>query len=108
MKATDDELLKLAAKSAGYEFYDVSLLGGIRLWGSGRGQTAGQEGRPVFYFDSLQDDGDAFRMALARPGIDLTMVVTEAWQATNDAEQRASFDRRAITTTMAKVGKGFR
>jgi len=106
MKMTDHELLEFAARAAGYEFYDVSLLGGIRLWGPGRGQTTGQGGRPVSYFDSLQDDGDALRLALARPGLDLTMIITEAWQATDDADQRASFVRRAITTTMARIGKG--
>ncbi|MDM9556036.1 hypothetical protein QU926_20700 [Pseudomonas asiatica] len=58
------ELLELAAKAAGYEFYDISLYGGVRLYGEGREQTISSDGRPVFYWDPITDDGDAFRLAV--------------------------------------------
>jgi len=73
---TDEELLKYAAKAAGYEICDSSLLGGTRVYGKGRNQELSPDGRKVFHWSPLYNDGDAFRLALSRPGIDLTQ---SAW-----------------------------
>ncbi|AYN15487.1 hypothetical protein CHR29_10175 [Pseudomonas monteilii] len=103
MTMTDREMLGLAAKAAGYvvRWYDDSLA---------YGPTFGIEvepGNPSGFepWNPLEDDGDAFRLALCRPGLDLTWVITEAWQASDDEAERAAYVRRAITETLARIGK---
>ena len=56
---TDIELLKLAAKAAGYD--------GLGMWDEKRGYLWDGEG---WTFDPLRDDGDALRLAV-KLGIDL-------------------------------------
>ena len=103
MAMTDQELLGLAAKAAGYvvRWYDDSLA---------YGPTYGIEvepGNPSGFepWNPLEDDGDALRLALSRPGLDLTWVITEAWQASDDEAGRAAYVRRAITETLARIGQ---
>lgn len=61
----NQKLLEMAAKAAGYEFYDVSLRGGVRLYGTGRDQSTGSDGRATFYWNPFDDDADAFRLVVA-------------------------------------------
>ncbi|PEI10786.1 hypothetical protein CRM86_23895 [Pseudomonas putida] len=103
MTMTDREMLELAAKAAGYvvRWYDDSLA---------YGPTFGIEvepGNPSGFepWNPLEDDGDALRLALSRPGLDLTWVITEAWQASDDEAGRAAYVRRAITETLARIGQ---
>lgn len=102
---SDKQLMELAAKAAGYEICDYSLLNGMRLYGKGRNQEVAADGRKVFLWSPLYNDGDAFRLALSRPGIDLTLIMTDAWQVSDDLLDRAEYTRRVITTTFAKIGQ---
>lgn len=58
----DSELLELAAKAAGYELQDHTV-SGDGLWLYGDGKSRGDDGRSIFFWSPLNDDGDAFRLA---------------------------------------------
>ncbi|HDS1723407.1 hypothetical protein NPS53_07390 [Pseudomonas putida] len=96
---SEQRLLELAAKAAGmappYDEHGV-----FSAW----------VGDPVHghWWDPLNDDGDALRLALCRPGLDLTWVITEAWQAADDVAERAAYVRRAITETLARIGQAMK
>jgi len=100
---TDIELLKLAAKAAGYDW--------LGMWDEKRGYLWDGEG---WSFDPLRDDGDAFRLAV-KLGIDI------GWFGVNKAEKAGvalvhedvvdlggdpyAATRRAIVRAAAKIGE---
>lgn len=57
----DRELLELAAKAAGYEIQDHTVLGD-GLWIYGEGKSLSEEGRSIFFWSPLNDDADALRL----------------------------------------------
>ena len=100
---TDLELLKLAAKAAGYD--------GLGMWDEKRGYLWDGEG---WSFDPLNDDGDAFRLAV-KLGIDI------GWFGVNKSEKSGvafvhedvvdlcgdpcAAVRRAIVCAAAEIGE---
>jgi hypothetical protein len=87
--ARDRELLELAAKAAGYSPCRVTndgviLLRGIRV-----------------KWKPLDDDGDALRLAVAIPGLDLKWIIAAAWQAHDSQPERNAYVRRKIVEIAA-------
>lgn len=104
----DRELLEMAAKAAGIEGldFDYAQREGHGLYFGPRLQPAsGIQAMCHRYWRPLEDDGDALRLALSCPGLDLKWVITEAWQAADDEAERAAYVRRAITETLARIGQ---
>jgi hypothetical protein len=113
---SDRELLELAAKAGGIEYDGIDDNGcRIGFWGDGWG--GGYK-----YWNSLQSDGDALRLA-ARLNIDIVWeahgpefdLVTHVWcssrmQALGAVEsvdvQGDAALRRAITRAAAEIGRG--
>jgi len=58
----DRELLELAAKAAGYELHDHTILGD-GVWLYGEGESKSEDGRTIFFWSPLADDGDALRLS---------------------------------------------
>lgn len=103
---TDRELLELAAKEAGYKvrwhdrwecFVHVSPQNI-----DNPPTVAGQ--RQVF--SPLTDDGDALRLAVMIPGLNLQWIISEAWQAHDTHGKRMEYVRRAIVRAAAAIGGG--
>ena len=99
---TDIELLKLAAKAAGYD--------GLGMWDEKHGYLWDGEG---WSFDPLRDDGDAFRLAV-KLGIDIGW----GWDENNKPGVVLNYEhvvdlggdpyaatRRAIVRAAAEIGR---
>ena len=99
---TDIELLKLAAKAAGYD--------GLGMWDEKRGYLWDGEG---WSFDPLRDDGDALRLAV-KLGIDIGW----GWDENNKPSVVLIYEhvvdlggdpyaatRRAIVRAAAEIGR---
>lgn len=89
----DKKLLELAAKAAGYTPTRVTddgvvLMRGIRV-----------------NWKPLDDDGDALRLAVALPSLDLKWVIAQAWQASDCLVERRRYVRRSILSLAADIGK---
>ncbi|WP_425953031.1 hypothetical protein [Ralstonia pseudosolanacearum] len=90
---TDHELLRRAAMAAGHEVSRIAddrrallLFGVIAPW------------------NSLDDDGDALRLAIAVPAIEVSAILEGARVAhPADETQRGAFVRRAITSAAAEA-----
>lgn len=87
------EMLELAAKAAGYTPTRVTndgvvLMRGIRV-----------------NWKPMDDDGDAFRLAVALPSLDLKSVIADAWRATDDLVERRRFVRHAIVRFASEIGR---
>lgn len=91
---TDRELLELAARA-----------GGVNLKYDTFGNSEDAE-RIYCYWNPLTDDGDALRLAVAVPTIDVSRFILEAWQAYPTQDGRMAYVRRAITRAAAEIGKG--
>lgn len=99
--STDRELLELAAKAVGYASlvpvpisrtectYLVEMI----------------DGGPLKPFNPLTDDGEALRLALAMPALDLHWLVAKAWQACDSEDERRGYVRRAIVQAVAEIGR---
>lgn len=113
----DSELLELAAKAAGYELQDHTVLGdGLWLYGDGQSKT--DDGREIFFWSPLADDGDAFRLAAylrlevipgkhAGDGCSVNSRRHEIPGVTvfRDSKDMAEQMRRAIVMAAAEIGK---
>jgi hypothetical protein len=113
---TDDrELLKLAAKAAGYEIESFSATGDAWIY-SGAEKNADDE-RPITLWNALDDDGDALRLAVK---LDMRLALNKAlnqsfvWPntfkevATNWEDHggdKLAATRRAIVEAAAEIGK---
>lgn len=96
----DRELLEMAAKAAGYK-WDKHIAekraeaGLIGLWITSVSTC----------WNTLEDDGDALRLAVKVPNLDLKWIIAAAWQACDTEEERNAYVRRAITCAAAEIGK---
>lgn len=57
-------------------------------------------------WNPLKDDGDALRLAVNLPGLDLQYVVASAWQAQATEAGRQGYVRNYIVRVAAEIGKG--
>ena len=90
---TDKELLELAAKAAGIDWFD---------------DPAAKHGRGLHmksgpFWNPLIDDGDAFRLAI-NLGIDVAKVQIKFWD--KHSINPYATTRRAIVRAAAEIGKG--
>jgi hypothetical protein len=90
----DCELLELAAKAAGHR-YDA-VVGSALISGSG------------FVWNPLVDDGQALRLAVSIPGLNLQWIIAEAWQAHANEGARLAYVRRTIVRLAAEIGRGMK
>lgn len=97
---TDRELLELAAKAAGATSALGAWLDGSEPYSSGCGFLAGDR-----VWNPLTDDGDALRLAVDVPQIDVTRAILAAWQEIDTTGGRREHVRRAITKTAAEIGR---
>lgn len=84
-------MLELAARAAGYSPARVTddgviLLRGIRV-----------------KWKPLEDDGDALRLAVAVPSLDLRWVIAAAWQMHDSPVERNAYVRRKIVEAAAEM-----
>jgi hypothetical protein len=102
----DRELLELAAKAAGMTT--------AHKWNTERLNMVPPVVAMVVHCDgelvstgwsSLANDGDALRLAVSIPGLNLQWIIAEAWQAHDNQEKRMAYVRRAITRAAAAIGK---
>lgn len=98
---TDKELLELAAKAAGYD--------GVGLfWHEATNSFWDGEG---FTFDPLNDDGDAFRLAVKLGmSISCKLGTASAWTLLTEVSEQYKVDpcaatRRAIVRAAAEIGR---
>ena len=96
---SDRELLEMAAKAAGIAGMFDPFMGTFRRYIEGQSTFLGKEWRP------LTDDGDALRLAVNIPGLNLQWIIAEAWQAHDDNASRMTYVRRAITQAAAEIGR---
>jgi hypothetical protein len=108
---TDRELLELAAKAAGYIFEQYVDDG---AWVYPIGDVLNKDGEPayLFYWNPLDDDGDALRLAV---NLGATLVLSGGrsivYMAGNHSVEYHGDDpcaatRRAIVRAAAEIGKG--
>ncbi len=102
---TDKELLELAALAAGYELFPEwdCAESGIFL-------GKGCDGDLQFVWDPLEDDGDAFRLAV-KLELDLFISIGRTAAASWLPDSEASADgcpRRAIVMCAAEIGRAKR
>jgi hypothetical protein len=91
---SDKELLELAAKAGGYEiagFKDMDL-----------GYWIPEEGC-IRNWNSLKDDGDALRLAVKLPHINVSHIIMAAHQQSE--MDPFTYVRREITKTAAEIGR---
>lgn len=97
---TDRELLELAAKAAGITIYFSD---------DGSCYHAEMAGNASFRYRSpwnpLAYDGDALRLAVSVPSVNLHWVLMEAWQTYYNEEDRRTYVRRAITIAAAEMAQ---
>ena len=100
---TDIELLKLAAKAAGYD--------GLGMWDEKRGYLWDGEG---WTFDPLRDDGDALRLAVKlhielqltrRLAVATRLEGQEKVTTVCEEKERGEAIRRAIVEAAAEIGR---
>lgn len=91
---TDRELLELAAKAAGIELKWMTIVNGPQA-----GEVFCSNWHP------LADDGDALRLAVRVPAVNLNWVLMEAWQAHDKEEDRRAYVRRVIVLAAAEFAK---
>ncbi|AOY90541.1 hypothetical protein BKK79_00890 [Cupriavidus sp. USMAA2-4] len=86
----DLDLIEAAGRAAGYEVrrYRVRELEVIHVR---------EQGGTWRHFNPLADDGEAFRLAVRCPFLDLKWVAAEAWHAESSEEGRRRYARAAIT-----------
>lgn len=95
--STDRELLELAAKAVGIPVKPGCHIPSGGMW--------------LFHVDvdrvwtPLHDDGDALRLAVAMPALDLHWLVAKAWQACDNEDERRGYVRRAIVQAAAEIGR---
>ena len=116
---TDRELLKLAAKAAGYVVVEYASDG---VWIHLRGAVPNKAGEcPIFWWEPLIDDGDALRLAVKlglRVGTDGQSFkpFIMCWKphveniCVYEAEGNDPYaaTRRAIVRAAAEIGKGMK
>ena len=120
---TDSELLELSAKAAGYELQDHTV-SGDGLWLYGDGKSRGDDGRSIFFWSPLEDDGDAFRLLISCC-LDMVLdcypeksldskrkpfrvrIWSQGWikEDFDGATAQAISTRRAIVRAAAEIGK---
>jgi hypothetical protein len=90
----DIQLLELAAKAAGYKvggYKDMDL-----------GYWIPEEGC-IRNWNSLKDDGDALRLAVKLPHINVSHIIMAAHQQSE--MEPCAYVRREITKAAAKIGR---
>jgi len=90
---SDRELLELAAKAAGVEL----------KWSS-EPDMPPRIAQTWHNWNPLTDDGDALRLAVSIPGLNLQWIIAEAWQAHEDQASRMKYVRGAIVRAAAAIG----
>lgn len=95
----DRELLEMAAKAAGVAGKFDPFMGTFRRYVEGQSTFLGDAWSP------LTDDGDALRLAVSIPGLNLQWIIAEAWQTHEDQESRMKYVRRTITRAAAEIGR---
>ena len=95
---TDREMLELAARAA----YESGRVVNRR---AGRDLVEVLERADGSFWMPYLDDGDALRLAVIIPSLNLQWIIAEAWQAHNDHESRRGYVRRAIVRAAAEIGK---
>lgn len=86
------ELLEMAAKAAGHQISQVS----DEIWSDDHAEYV--------QWAPQADDGDALRLAVMIPGLNLQWIIAEAWQAHNDQASRMNYVRFAILRAAAAIG----
>lgn len=94
---TDRELLEAAARAAGYTL----------AWSSVEGIPP-RKADDMETWDPLTDDGDALRLAVRIPGIDLKWFIAAAWQSHDDDDARRAYVRLAIVRAAAEIGRNMK
>ena len=118
-RATDRELLGLAAKAAGYCICEPLRYGEFRVCNPGQNHLS-------FAWNPLTDDGDALRLAvrlglhasqfpILDDGMDAPLGMVEVWRVDDDDPMHVEFlrsgddrlvaTRRAIVRAAASIGK---
>ena len=92
----DRELLELAAKAAGITSDSRTLEGGYWI------PEGSELQRP---WNALTDDGDALRLLVSVPEVDLAWIVQSAWQACDTPQERAAYVRRKAVEKVAEIGR---
>ncbi len=110
---TDQQLLEAAAKAAGLAVESWIAWGGA--WAYHREAPANEEGEfPIFRWDPLEDDGDAFRLAvkLRMDVVQFTIAVRvsapqlpDDYYLAHDADPLAA-TRRAVVRAAAAMAQG--
>lgn len=88
----DRELLVLAAEAVGIDPAGVFVISGYSI-GSALNQ----------WWDPLTDDGDALKLAVSVPAINLQAIIAEAWQACEEPAERYAYVRRGIVSAVAEI-----
>ena len=86
---TDRELLEMAAKAYLMPEHlncEAYMIGFMSNW------------------NPLTDDGEALRLAVSIPGLNLQWIIADAWQAHDDNASRMAATRRAIVRAAAAIG----
>lgn len=90
---SDRELLEMAGKA----------LGSNETWTDIDGNR--YSGDPEKLWNPLNDDGDALRLAVAIPGLNMQWVIAGAWQYAESYSTRMKYVRLAIVQLAAEVGR---
>lgn len=91
---TDKELLELAAKAAGIKPTINAV--GWPAWTTGHGSGC-------FAWNPLEDDGDALRLAVRLPAINVSYIIMAALQQSE--LEPCAYVRREITKAAAEIGR---
>lgn len=110
MSAADVELLELAAKAGGLLVRRLhpDFPGGFdpdRVLVLVKEDRRGHQAGIVGFWAPLDDDGDARRLAVRVPAVNLHWVLMEAWQAHDNEEDRRAYVRRVIVLAAAEFAK---
>lgn len=97
---TERERLELAAKAAGLEVKAVIVFADGTL----KGLDVSDGVNVIHYWHPLADDGDALRLAMAIPSLNLQWVIAEAYQAADTEALRLDYVRRAIFRVAVEFG----
>lgn len=102
----DRELLELAAKAVGYNTGHHWNAERLRLVPAVDSLVVIlPDGQYHTAWNPLTDDGDALRLAVSIPGLNLQWIIAEAWQACDAHEDRCAYVRRAIVRAAAEIGR---
>ena len=100
------EIVALAAKAAGIELacWDEVYHLWYRMTDDPEKVRQTGNGYGSAVFDPLGDDGDALRLAVAVPNLDIKWIIAEAWQANETHADRCAHVRRAIVRAAGHMG----